>query len=494
VLKIPEAVDLYLNRVSVEEAVKEEEYYCPKCLEPLTLATGEKMRKHFRHHQKADPTIVQYCEDYTQSGHFTLSPYFHEKRAEQQPRLILKEEEGTEGYAFFLQFPLLEGEQIVKMDVNDYYFSFEVQGRRLLSKDLISEGENRLKIELDVVYPIQTEGMKEMELLEYPRLEDLYKPFEEGPVLFKRLRGEWKSVHYKQVIATDEFFIVSRYPLTFVNDISYQIVTKGDFLIYRCYTERGLTHAVKKWFTKYTRYMLEPAQSHIDLIEPQKFLKRDGVYLVEQPNIRFEVHHKGLYHLKDHLEIRNINDQTVNERRIFGEKRGMLTLSEGDVYIIHLILAKSDPLLVKYVDKITYPTIDYPEIKINEEPISKTAVLPIEEKYRIEPCGRDLQVETEVELYRIGKENQKYELEEFRQVNVPYNFSVFLQRPVAKFSIDDFSIVSWERTDPITYGKWLMRAKVEGATDPLWRGLYYELLKRHLCVPVTKGEDYENHS
>ena len=494
VLKIPEAVDRYLNRVSIEDAVKEEEYCCPKCLEPLTLATGVKMRKHFRHHQKADPAIVQHCEDYTKSDQFILSPYFREKRAEQQLRLILKESEDMEEYTFFLQFPLLEGEQIVKMDVNDYYFSFEVQDQCLSSKKLVLEGDNRLQVELDTSYLIQVKNMRKMRLLEYPQLKDMYKPIEEGPVLFKKIKREWKSIHYEQVVASDEFYIVSQNPLLFIKDIRYKVAKKGKFLIYRCYVERGLTPAVKEWFIKYTRYVIEPAQSYIDLIKPQRFLKHNGVYLVEQPNVRFEVHHKGLYHLKDHLEIRNIDDQTVTERRIFDEEYGRLNLSKGSVYMLHLILAKSEPLLVKYVDKITYPTIDYPKIKVNEKVICKTSILSNKELYQINPCGKDLQVETEVGLYKIGKENKQYELERFLQVNVPYNFSVFLQRPLFKVSPDDFSTIFWKRTDPIIYGRWLMKAKVEGATDPLWRALYYELLKRHLCIPVTKGEDYENYS
>lgn len=496
-LKIPEAVDRYLNRVSIEEAVKEEAYSCPKCLEPLTLATGTKMRKHFRHHRKADPVTVQYCEDYTQSGHFTWSPYFHEKRAEQQPRLILKEDEDTEEYTFFLQFPLLEGEQIVKMDINDYYFSFDVQGQRLLSKNLVLEGDNQLKVELDIAYAIQVKGMKEMNLLKYPQLKEVYKPFEKGPLLFKRLKGEWKSIHYEQVIASDEFFIISRFPLPFPDDISHQVVVKGDFLIYRCYMERGLTDRVKQWFRKYAKYVIEPAQSYIDFIEPTAFLKRDGIYLVEQPNVRFEVYHKGPYYLKNHLEIRNINEQNMDVRRIFSEEYGEVTLRKGSVYVFHLILAKSDPLLIKYVDKIDYPIIDYPEIQINEESIQKTTIFPIEESYHINPCGWDLQIEQKLGIDKIGKEYKQYELEDFQQINIPYNFSVFLQRPMVKETLEDYLVfptVLWEQTDPITYGKWLMKAKLEGMKNPLWRRLYYELLNKYLYVPVSKGEDNENHS
>lgn len=248
------------NLVSANKALKYEIYECPVCGGKLSFHPGKKNKPHFRHKDYVAKEIEKLCELYVPTP--SLFNYFEEEDlANQRIRVVICPI--NNGYSFSLRFPSIEDKFTPRVIFDDIYFNYyceEVDSFILNNKRLLlSIDECLVNVPLKETYTITCDNPKFEKLLDL-NASGKYELFEKGPLLFKNIQGEYRSVHYRQLTLMSRFFVITKLKLKNIPR-SIEIISINEInqlYLYDLVMPENLDEELVNWFYKELNYTLLP--------------------------------------------------------------------------------------------------------------------------------------------------------------------------------------------------------------------------------------------
>ncbi|MGE7023812.1 hypothetical protein [Solibacillus cecembensis] len=281
--KINIALDDEGKYVKVQDAVKRQKYFCLNCAEALIPNKGEKNIHYYRHFTKKGEAELIECELYL-SNESDYGVLMDEQSYENKIRFVIDESLNIK-----IKLPSLDRSAFVRMDIDNLYFSIQVQNNSIYSTDL---GSRNLKRYLDVTpekeYNIEFINERKARLLEY-EIVDKIQLFSNKTLLFKKSSGEFINISYLKTNLSDEFFLLSLGPLNIHSDLILKNdAIKNGIYMYHLFLE-NLTDQLINWFEKDTNYTIVPNRKWIDLIYPNCFQYSEYSTLVETEKVILKV-------------------------------------------------------------------------------------------------------------------------------------------------------------------------------------------------------------
>lgn len=355
--------------ISAKQAVKGQSYFCPVCNGKLQFFSGKINIPHFRHGKGVSNETKAYCELYSKNFE-EHTMYEYEYSARQKVRLLLAKNE--EGYVFSLKFPLIKQEN-VNMLTNNLYFSY--QCKQLLEFKLntvhllLSRKNNEYVVPLLKKYSLFSSNEQYEKMLGL-KISGDYVPFENGPLIFKEIQGEYISIPYRRITLSGKFFVVSKRPLISLHKdlilIKYENIE--ELYIYEFIMPTASTEDFQNWFTRILNYSLLAATCHLDLISPVDFKKVGTIIEISSSRSVWQLTNIG----ERPFEQRLIIIDPKHHRKVISVSNNQkieLNLTAHGEYLIYLDQEISEFTTVRYVPFINYNRSNIGEVKVNDNNI-----------------------------------------------------------------------------------------------------------------------------
>lgn len=355
--------------ISAQNAVKGRRYYCPVCNGELHFFPGKKNAPHFRHGKDVPSEVKDNCELYSQNfGEFHI--YDEEISARQRVRLIL-EKNGDE-YRFSLKFPLIK-KVYLEMQLNNLYFSYRCKQIKELDLNTVKLLPTR-KMN-DVMVPLLERYSLVASNEQYEKKLGLkisgdYNPFEEGPLIFKEIQGQYISIPYRKIFLSGRFFVVSKKPIISINENLELVnhITMEQFYIYEFIMPISYTDDLQRWFTINLYYSLMSATCHLDILSPTNFKKIGTTIEITSEKSVWQLTNIG----ERPFEQRLIIIDPSNQRRMLNvssNKPILINLKEYGDYLVYLDQEMSELITVRYVPSIKYKTQTFGKLNVNNHEV-----------------------------------------------------------------------------------------------------------------------------
>lgn len=355
--------------VSAQNAVKGRRYYCPVCSGELHFYSGRKNTPHFRHGKGVPSEVKENCELYSQNfGEFSI--YDEEFSAQQKVRLLLEKSDNI--YKFSLKFPLLK-KVYLEMQLKNLYFSyhckqikdFELNTVRLLP----TRKMNEIKVPLLEQYSLIASN-EQYERRIGLRISGNYDPFEDGPLIFKEIQGQYISIPYRKIVLSGKFFVVSMKPIISINE-NLTLVNKVEmeqFYIYEFIMPISYTDDLQRWFTINLYYSLIPATCHLDILAPINFKKIGTIIEMTSKESVWVLTNVGERPLDQKLIIIDPSNQR-RTLKVSSHRSILIRLEEYGDYLLYLDQEMTELITVRYVPTIEFKTNSFGKLNVNNQDV-----------------------------------------------------------------------------------------------------------------------------
>lgn len=350
--------------INAKDAISGKKYYCPFCNGKLHFYPGKKRIPHFRHAKGVPIEQKERCELYASTNNHGI--YVDEVFARQRIRLAI--EKNSDNFKFKLKFPIIQ-KDLLNMQIYDKYFDYscnELKGFKLNSIQLLpSRMNNDVEVPLMRAYTLKSSNEKYEQVLGL-KVSGTFEPFEEGPLIFKEISGQYVSVPYRKLILSGRFFVVSLSIITFLDELEVLFSDRfGRFFIYEVLMPLEITDELQSFFEKNLRYTLLPATCRIDLVSPNVFKKSGNSIQVSNRETIWQITNMGETFKSQKVIIENKS----HERQIINlndTNQFKLTLTENE-YNIYIDEGISETITVKKVSQINHHRIFRQNLLINNE-------------------------------------------------------------------------------------------------------------------------------
>ena len=316
-----------------------------------------------------------------------------------------------ENFNLKIRFPILSNKAHYQMHTHDYYFRIIVGSEELFSSNLTkNNNENYLPIKFLEEYDIFYENIRHARLLEYEVLNKI-SLISDRPVLFKKISGEFVNIPYNKTNLSEEFFLISKSELTFVNDIivkDYKCV--NGIHIYYLYA-REINERIKTWFSVNTNYVIVPNRKWIDIFYPNSFMYDEKI-LINDRKLKIKVTPYNKKDMLTYLSPDNKQIQVPFNRNGTAE----IYLDKGYIYNFSLNHEIANELTVQRVDELNNEGFLYPTY-LNDKLLDLNTPTNLKRKIF------SVESEKSVHVYRDDKAPlivKQIESNDIEAVHIPY--------------------------------------------------------------------------
>lgn len=288
--------------VKIQDALREDTYYCIECNGRLIPNKGTSRIHYFNHYIEKGKSGLIECELYSYSN-ADYEILINEQIYENRVRFVIDEFLNIK-----IKLPSLGRSAFIRMNHDDLYFSVQVQDSRIYSTELgIRNRERYLDVSFEKEYIIEFTNNRHALLLDYEVI-DRIKTFTNKTLLFKKIGGEFISTPYSSTNLSDDFFVISTFPLADHENliIKNHAISNGIY-IYHFFIE-FLTDSLISWFKKETNYTVIPNRKWIDLIYPNSYQYSEKSMLIEGEKVILKVTPNTIV---DHVFYVNTKDEKI---------------------------------------------------------------------------------------------------------------------------------------------------------------------------------------
>lgn len=421
--------------VSADKAVIGRKYYCPVCNGKLEFVPGRRYAPYFRHGKGVPSEIKENCELYSKKfGEFNI--YNQEFAERQKVRLIIEKQERE--YIFKLKFPLINREDM-QMQLNNLYFSYqckEIPDFDLNTAQLLpTRKTNEYKVPLLEKYSFYASNEINEKKLGL-KISGDYNPFENGPLIFKEIQGQYISVSYNKITLSGRFFIISKTPLISIHH-ELDLVNKvqiGTFILYEFIMPIKFTDELQRWFTVFLNYSLLPATCHLDIVSPINFKKVGTTIEITSSRSIWRLTNIGERPYEQNLIIL---DSFNNRRmlRVSSDKDIHINLEKHGDYLIHLDQEVTDIITVRYVPKIKFEKKCFGNVRVNDNEVLFNVKELKASQVKIY-SDLDMMIFSSKEMFYEIKKDTQTSSEAPIRIDIPRLWSLTIKKPVEK-NIED---------------------------------------------------------
>lgn len=352
--------------VFAANAIKGRRYYCPVCNGKLHFYPGKKNVPHFRHGKGVSKEVKNNCELY--SAKFSeFNMYDQEFEASQGVRLVL--EKNNSEYSFSLKFPLIKKFHS-DMQIHNLYFSYkckQLKNFELNTVNLLPTRKlNCIPVPLLEKYSLVSSDEQYERKLEL-KISGDYSPFENGPLVFKEINGQYVSIPYRKIFLSGRFFIVIKSQIMRIHKnldlLNY--IKLDDYHVYEFIVPLSYTDDLQRWFTINLNYSLMPATCHLDIVSPVHFKKIGTRIEITSQKSVWKLTNIGERPFKQRLVVINPS----NDRETFSvsnEEEILINLKGYGDYLVYLDQEISELLTIRYVPSIEHTIHSVGNLNVNK--------------------------------------------------------------------------------------------------------------------------------
>ncbi|MFF6016214.1 hypothetical protein [Lysinibacillus fusiformis] len=423
------ALDQNYRLVEAKQGMERAIYYCPCCLESVHFVRSQKKVWYFRHNKAVGENEREECELYS-SGLSISNEIDLEEQSNGNLRLQLHTGEKKH---LSLLFPKLTKEQTIRQENMGSYFNvtLEETKQQISSVHLMNHSEtNFLPVRLCDSYTVTiSENVKDSAIKKV--YQGVYYPLQK-PVFFKPIAGRIIHIPYENITIQDEFYILSREPLFFPQDINVlEKETLDTFILYKCVMDDVYSIDCISWFKRILGKNLLPSSYHIDVIQPVKFIQGAGLFQVQQTNLMLNISFNGKHKNQEILKIKHPNGQITHQKVAPGIIK--LQLPQQGIYQLSIALLRGAILTIKRVEKLTIPEMNSPSWIINNQEVI----------FRLNDLkGERFVTKSDYPLnYYNGstKGQSKETVFDFKDemiATIPYLWTIRLRKPIQEITLD----------------------------------------------------------